>query len=203
MRSWFFLFCCNLMWALQFTCIKLVQDQVGPMFTVWGPMTLSMLMLIPFVMRERPAEIRVQPRRAVRIYVLLAALGVFPAQVMMTWGTRISLASNAAVINLTLPVATALFAVIFLRERMTPARWISFAGALGGVMLCSGIDFSSLSFGSSYLAGNALILAGTLGSAFYNSYGKKALEFHSPMRMLFWTYVAVCLIMAPVVLIEE
>src|SRR5207248_8951570 len=31
----------------------------------------------------------------------------------------------------------------------------------------------------------------------------KALEFHSPMRMLFWTYVAVCLIMAPVVLIEE
>ena len=43
MRSWLFLFCCNLMWALQFTCIKLVQDQVGPMFTVWGPMTLSML----------------------------------------------------------------------------------------------------------------------------------------------------------------
>ena len=28
MRSWLFLFCCNLMWALQFTCIKLVQDQV-------------------------------------------------------------------------------------------------------------------------------------------------------------------------------
>ena len=52
MRSWLFLFCCNLMWALQFTCIKLVQDQVGPMFTVWGPMTLSMLMLIPFVLRD-------------------------------------------------------------------------------------------------------------------------------------------------------
>ena len=202
MRSWFFLFCCNLMWALQFTCIKLVQDQVGPMFTVWGPMTLSMLMLVPFVMRDRPLE-AVRPRKVVRIYFLLAALGAFPAQVMMTWGTRISLASNAAVINLTLPVATAMFAVLFLRERMTPIRWTSFAVAVIGVLLCSGIDFSSLSFGSSYLPGNALIFAATLGSAFYNSYGKKALEFHSPMRMLFWTYVAVCSMMAPIVLMEE
>jgi drug/metabolite transporter (DMT)-like permease len=203
MRSWLFLFCCNLMWALQFTCIKLVQDQVGPMFTVWGPMTLAMLMLIPFVLRDRPVRTGKSPWPAVRIYAMLAGLGVFPAQVMMTWGTRLSLASNAAVINLTLPVATALFAVIFLRERMTPVRWASFAVALAGVLLCSGIDFRTLSFGSSYLAGNALIFAATLGSAFYNSYGKKALELHSPMRMLFWTYVAVCLMMAPVVLAEE
>src|ERR1035441_7973108 len=50
---------------------------------------------------------------------------------------------------------------------------------------------------------NLLIFTATLGSAFYNSYGKKALEFHSPMRMLFWTYVAVCLMMAPVVFTEE
>jgi drug/metabolite transporter (DMT)-like permease len=203
MRSWFFLFCCNLMWALQFTCIKLVQDQVGPMFTVWGPMTLSMLLLIPFVLRDEPTRVEVRAGRVARIYLLLAALGVFPAQVMMTWGTRMSLASNAAVINLTLPVATALFAVIFLRERMTVVRWISFVVAMAGVLLCSGSDLRSLSFGSSYLAGNALIFAATLGSAFYNSFGKKALEFHSPMRMLFWTYVAVCAMMAPVVLSEE
>ena len=83
MRSWFLLFCCNLMWALQFTCIKLVQGQVGPMFTVWGPMTLAMLMLIPFVMRNQPLPSKTPARRAVRIYFLLAALGVFPAQVMM------------------------------------------------------------------------------------------------------------------------
>ncbi len=203
MRAWIFLFCCNLMWALQFTCIKLVQDQVGPMFTVWAPMTIAMFMLIPFVVRDRPVETKVTTGRAFRVYFLLAALGVFPAQVLMTWGTRISLASNAALINLTLPVATALFAVLFLRERMTPVRWISFAIAVAGVLLCSGIDFRTLRFGSSYLAGNILIFAATLGSAFYNSYGKKALEFHSPIRMLFWTYVAVCLMIAPVVLVEE
>lgn len=35
MRSWFFLFSRNLMWALQFTCIKLVRDQVGPCSMTW------------------------------------------------------------------------------------------------------------------------------------------------------------------------
>jgi len=205
-RSWLFLFSCNLMWALQFTCIKLVQDQVGPLFTVWGPMTLALIMLYPWLRLEGAQE---QPGRAagrpnlVRIYLLLAAVGVFPAQVFMTWGTRMSLASNAALINLTLPVTTALFAFIFLRERMTALRWISFGIAISGVLLCSGIDFRGLSFGSGYLAGNLLIFGATLGSAFYNSYGKKALAWHSPIRMLFYTYVAVCGLMAPVVLLQE
>jgi drug/metabolite transporter (DMT)-like permease len=203
MRSWLLLFACNLIWALQFTCIKLVQDQVGPLFTVWGPMTLAMLMLVPLVLRQREQPPKVPKRRIAGTYLLLAGAGVVPAQVLMTWGTRLSLASNAAVINLTLPVATALFAVIFLREHMTAIRAASFAIAVAGVLLCSAGDLRGMSFGGRYLAGNALIFCATLGSAFYNSYGKKALEWHSPMRMLFWTYVAVCLMMAPFVLTEE
>ncbi len=205
MRSWLFLFACNLMWALQFTCIKLVQDQVGPMFTVWGPMTLAMLMVWPLV-RHEPDETGPPGERRpnmIRLYLLLAVVGVFPGQIFMTWGTRLSLASNAALINLTLPVATALFAVLFLRERMTAVRRASFAMALAGVALCSGIDLRSLSLGRSYLGGNLLIAGATLGSAFYNSYGKNVLKWHSPMKMLFYTYVAVCALIAPVVLMEE
>ena len=50
--AWLILFSCNLMWASQFTCIKLVQDQVGPYFTVWGPMLISTLLLAPFVIKD-------------------------------------------------------------------------------------------------------------------------------------------------------
>jgi drug/metabolite transporter (DMT)-like permease len=194
------------MWALQFTCIKLVQDQVGPMFTVWGPMTLAMLGLYPWLRAEwksRPAR-QAGPRpNLLLIYALLAIAGVFPGQVFMTWGTRMSLATNAAVINLTLPVATALFAFLFLRERMTAVRWVSFAVAIFGVVLCSANDIRGLNFGAGYLAGNLLIFTATLGSAFYNSYGKKALAWHTPMEMLFFTYLAVCALIAPVVFLEE
>src|SRR5437667_1144357 len=149
MRSWLLLFACNLMWALQFTCVKLVQDQVGPLVTVWGPMTLATLMVYPLIRAEnRDAHVgKGRSRKDILLFFVLALVGVFPGQVFITWGTRMSLASNAALLTLTLPVSTAIFAFIFLGERMTGIRWISFALAIAGVVLCSGIDFKSLSLG--------------------------------------------------------
>ncbi|MFB3828049.1 MAG: DMT family transporter [Bryobacteraceae bacterium] len=203
MRSWVFLFLCNLMWALQFTCVKLVQDQVGALFTVWGPMTLATVLLWPFIRAERRTGKRDWRRSDIFMFLVLAAAGVFPGQVVVTWGTRMSTASNAAIIMLALPVLTAVLAYVFLGERMTAVRWISFAVAMAGVLLCSQTDLRRMDFGSAYLAGNLLVLAGTLGSSFYNSYGKKALERYTPMEMLFFTYAAMFVIMTPLVLARE
>jgi drug/metabolite transporter (DMT)-like permease len=192
------------MWALQFTCIKLVQDQVGSLFTVWGPMTLATLMVYALVRSEaKHARTRDWRRSDILIYLLLAVLGVFPGQVLITWGTRMSLASNAALLMLTLPVSTAFLAFLFLHERMTTIRWVSFGLAIIGVLMCSEIDFRALNFGKGYLYGNLLIFVGTLGSAFYNSYGKKVLERYSPTEMLFFTYLAMFFVMTPLTLAQE
>src|SRR5688572_8115386 len=133
--SWTLLLACNLMWATQFTCIKLTQDQVGPYFTVWAPMLLATLFLAPFVAKDFKRSGR--KLKDLLVYVHLALLGVFPAQVLMTWGTQYSLASNAAILTLSLPVITAIFAFIILKEKMNRTRWISFLIAIIGVILCS------------------------------------------------------------------
>jgi len=204
MRSWLLLFSCNFMWALQFTCIKLVQDQVGSLFTVWGPMTLATVMLYPLVKLEaKSGEPKDKRSSDILIFLLLAVVGVFPGQVLITWGTRMSLASNAALLMLTLPVSTAFLAFLFLHEKMTPIRWVSFGLAIIGVLMCSDVDFRTLNFGKGYLYGNVLIFLGTLGSAFYNSYGKKILERYSPTEMLFFTYLAMFLVMTPLTLAQE
>jgi len=204
MRSWLLLFSCNFMWALQFTCIKLVQDQVGSLFTVWGPMTLATVMLYPLVKLEaKSGEPKDKRSSDILIFLLLAVVGVFPGQVLITWGTRMSLASNAALLMLTLPVSTAFLAFLFLHEKMTPIRWVSFGLAIIGVVMCSDIDFRTLNFGKGYLYGNVLIFLGTLGSAFYNSYGKKILERYSPTEMLFFTYLAMFVVMTPLTLAQE
>jgi len=204
-RSWLFLFSCNMMWALQFTCIKLVQDQVGSLFTVWAPMTLATIMLYPFVRAERQ-KAAPQSRRGwkdVLLFFMLAFIGVFPGQVLITWGTRLSLASNAALLMLTLPVCTAVLAFLLLKEKMTGIRWVSFGLAILGVLFCSNFDLGQLDFGKGYLLGNLLIFSGVLGSSFYNSYGKKVLERYSPMEMLYYTYVAMFVIMTPLTLHQE
>lgn len=116
--SWLMLFACNLMWSLQFTCIKLTQAQIGPYFTVWAPMLLATIFLIPFVVKD----FRKSSRKLIDVLIFgkLALFGVFPAQVLMTWGTQYSLASNAAILTLCLPVITALFAFLMLGEKMNP-----------------------------------------------------------------------------------
>ena len=114
-----------------------------------------------------------------------------------------SLASNAALLTLTTPISTTIFAFLFLGERMTRIRWFGFALAIAGVLLCSNISFHSLNLGGGYLAGNALILMGTLGSAFYNSYSKKALKRYTPLETLFYSYAGMFLLMTPLVVVEQ
>jgi drug/metabolite transporter (DMT)-like permease len=208
--SWLLLFSCNLMWALQFTCIKLVQDQAGPLFTVWFPTAISLLVLYPFVRAERKQNQGAAPQTHGKkrpnlfvIYLVLCVFGVIPGQLFMTWGTRLTLASNAALLTLVLPVTTAIFAVVFLKEKMTGLRWLSFALAVCGVALCSGLDVHSVNFNKSQLLGNVLVFGAILGSSFYNSYGKAALDWHSPMEMLFWTYAGLTLLMTPFVVALE
>ena len=196
--SWGALFACNLMWSLQFTCIKLVQDQVGAFSTVFIPMLLATLFMIPFVYKDVKKN---KKRRLsdLKIFAVLALLGQFPAQVLMTLGTQQSTASNAGIINLTLPVVSALLAVVLLREKMNAWRWVSFLIAIVGVVLVSLKDILSVDFSIQYLIGNALIFAGVLGSGFYNTMCKKIANDYTETEMLFYTYIFMIVLLAPLV----
>ncbi|HVY76096.1 MAG TPA: DMT family transporter [Puia sp.] len=196
--SWIALFSCNLMWSLQFTCIKLVQDQIGAFSTVFIPMLLATLFMAPFVYKD----IKKNKKRKLsdlKIFAVLALFGQFPAQVLMTLGTQQSTASNAAIINLTLPVISALLAVILLKEKMNGLRWVCFAMAIVGVTLCSMKDIAGLNFSVRYLLGNMLIFAGVLGSGFYNTMCKKIAADYTEMEMLFYTYIFMVILLAPLV----
>ncbi len=204
MRNWIYLFACNLMWALQFTCIKLVEDQVGPYTTVWLPMCLATIALIPFLKAEarKHQAGRVTNWKDVRNFLILAAFGFFPTQVLMTWGTRMSLASNAALITLALPVFTAVMAMLILKEKMNLARWISFGLAIVGVIVISGRDIQGASFGFEYLVGNILIVGSILANSLNNSFGKVILRRYTPMEMMFWAYFLMLILLLPFVIPE-
>lgn len=199
--SWVLLFACNLMWALQFTCIKLTQDQIGPYFTVWGPMLLSTIFLYSFAKKDFSKSHK--SWKDIRIFLLLVLLGSLPAQVLVTIGTQSSLASNAAILTLSLPVITALFAFILLKEKMNKIRWISFVIAIIGVALASIDDVKSLNFGSKYIIGNLLILLGIIGNAFYNTGSKKIINRFTPVEMVFFTYLFMVIFLTPLVLYKE
>jgi len=199
--SWVLLFACNLMWSLQFTCIKLTQDQVGPYFTVWAPMLFAVILLAPFVLRDFKREGK--KFKDVLIFGQLALLGAFPAQVLMTWGTQYSLASNSAILTLTLPVMTAIFAFLILKEKMNMVRWVSFIIAIIGVVLISSGDIKQLNFSSKYAIGNLLIFLAIIGNSYYNVGCKKVSKSYSEIEMVFYTYVVVVVLLTPLVFYYE
>jgi drug/metabolite transporter (DMT)-like permease len=200
LRDWLLLLACNLIWASQFVMVKLVQEQMGPLFAVTFPIALSTLLLILLIRREPKSAISVTD---IGNFILLGILGQLFAQLFITWGVRFAPASNAAVITLIMPVSTAVMAHLFLGEHMSRIRWISFGLAILGVIACSGVDWNGVNFGRTYLLGNLLIFVSVLGSAFYNAYSKKVLERHSPLRVLLYSYYALLVVLLPVTAVAE
>lgn len=201
LRDWGLLLACNLIWASQFAMVKLVQHEMGPVFATFFPMAMATVLLVPIVRREKgAAAVR---RRDMAGFVLLG-LAQVAAQLLITWGVRLSLASNAALLALTLPVSTAVMAYFILGERMTAIRWFSFALAIAGVIACSLNDLRGFNLaGAGYLLGNLLIFVSVNGSAFYNTYSKKMLLRYTPLQVLLYSYYVTFVVMLPSALKTE
>lgn len=198
----------NFIWGSQFVMVKVAQEQMGPVFATFFPMTIATLILIPIVRREKKNQNQAgtarMPMADLRDFILIGVCGQVVAQLFVTWGVRLSLAENAALLMLCLPVSTAVMAYFFLGERMSLIRWISFALAIAGVLECSGISWGSLDFTSGkFLLGNVLVFCSVNGSAFYNAYSKKLLGRYTPLQVLLYSYYAVFAFMLPITVYSE
>jgi drug/metabolite transporter (DMT)-like permease len=184
--------------------VKLVQQQMGPVFATFFPMTVATLLLIPIVRKERGSGRRSIPWRDVIQFGVIGVFGQVVAQLFITWGVGLSLASNAALLALALPVSTAVMAHFVLGERMSRLRWVSFILAIGGVIQCSGVDWGELDLtNQGFLLGNAMIFLSVNGSAFYNVFSKKLLRRYSALQVLLYSYYAVFVFMLPITLRTE
>jgi drug/metabolite transporter (DMT)-like permease len=144
------------------------------------------------------------PTRTLIEFIVIGLFGQLGAQFFANWGVRLSLASNGALLMLTLPISTAVMAYFILGERMTWVRWVSFALALAGVMECSGVDWKELDMTSPrFLLGNLMLFVSVLASAFYNVYSKNLLLRYSPLQVILYSYYTVILVLGPLTLYAE
>jgi drug/metabolite transporter (DMT)-like permease len=197
-----------MIWGSQFVIYKIVQRQSGPVFAALLPITIATLLLLPIVRRRRQRTASADGRLSLRgdlfQFILIGVFGQVVTQLFVAWGVRFTLASNAALLPLGLPIFTAIMAYLLLGERMTLVRWCSFALAIVGVIECSGIRWGEVNFTSSkYLIGNLMLFFAMNASAFYNTYSKRLLRRYTPLEVLFRSYCVVVLVMLPVAIITE
>jgi len=98
-------------------------------------------------------------------------------QYAYTLGSRLTLAANAGIITLTIPVIVAVFASLLLKEKLNVVRIFSFILAIGGVLLTSLSDIFGADFKQSqYLSGNLIFLFACCCCGFYNTYCKMLVD---------------------------
>jgi drug/metabolite transporter (DMT)-like permease len=186
----FVLILVNFMWAAQGTAVKFLDGKMGPIAVTFLPFYAATLLLIPLLVRSRRA--RPSPLRLADWgrFAIAGIGGQMVAQLGMTWGITKSLASTGAILNLMIPVVTAVLASLLLKERLTILRAGCLLVGLIGAFFLSLPDLrqsSILNLG--YLTGNLAILAGTCGSAFYNVYCKSLMDRFEEVDILIYSYV--------------
>jgi drug/metabolite transporter (DMT)-like permease len=212
-RRWWFLLllgAANLIWSGQGTAVKIIErstpegaSALGPIGITFLPFYLTTLLLIPVLVwqrRRRPDRAR-PTRHDWWRFAVAGVLGQVFAQLGMTWGTTLSLASNQAILNLLIPVMSAVLASLMLGERLTRLRVACLAVGLLGVGLMSVKDLEESSFVErSYLRGNLLLLVGCFGSSFYNVYCKGLLSRFGEVEILIFSYITASLASIPLLI---
>jgi drug/metabolite transporter (DMT)-like permease len=210
--NFFLLAMTTLIWAGQGTAAKTLEQSgaegvahLGPIAITFLPFFVTTLLFVPLLIWQRRRSNRVFPSRSDWWKFAVAGVGgqLF-AQLGMTWGIILSLASNGAILNLLIPVISAVLASLMLGERLTPLRLLCLGIGLAGVSLMSVQDLEQSSFfQKNYLLGNLLILLGCCGSSFYNVYCKGLLTRFGEVEILIFSYITASLASLPLLIWVE
>lgn len=80
---------CNLIWASQFVLVKIVQQQMGPVFATFFPITIAGILLMPIVRHEQRRRMEAGKtgdisRAEIRDFILLGVCGQVVAQLFIS-----------------------------------------------------------------------------------------------------------------------
>jgi drug/metabolite transporter (DMT)-like permease len=177
--DWSLVIIVNFMWATQVPVIRMIGDRLGSVTVAFVPMIVSTLIFLPLlVIENKKRNIKMYWRwKDIKYFIWPGLIGVFLLQYAYTVGSRLTLAANAGIITLTIPVIVAIFASLLLKEKLNIVRIISFLLAIGGVLLTSLPDISGADFKhGQYLQGNLIFLFACCCCGFYNTYCKMLVD---------------------------
>jgi len=177
--DWGLIIVINFMWATQVPVIRFIGDRLGPITVAFIPMIASTLIFLPvlwFENKRRNVKFRWRWGE-LKYFIISGLIGIFLLQYAYTLGSKLTIAANAGIITLTIPVFVAVLASFMLNEKLNMIRIISFVLAIAGVLMTSVSELSGASFfHGQYFLGNMIFLFACLCCAFYNTYCKMLVE---------------------------
>lgn len=148
-----------LVWALSFPLTKIALADFQPLALAAARFAVATIVILAWLAWKRP---QLPTRRDVPRFVLCGLIGIALYNALLNAGQQTVSASAASFIVNTVPILTALFATIFLNERLTRWGWAGAATGFAGVGVIVAGQPGGLSFGSGavLIFGSAVAQAG-------------------------------------------
>ncbi len=156
-------------WGGLYVASKYVLDYIPPLTLVVLRYAIGLLALGAFLLATRSALVA---RRDLPQMVLLGFIGFGISIVAQFAGTKLSTASNGALITTATPALVVVFAYLILREPLLPRRLLGLGLAMVGVLIVS--DPTGANLGSDMLLGNTFLVVAAITWALYSVLAKRA-----------------------------
>ena len=119
--DWSLVILLNFMWATQVPVVRFIGENtnaIGPITLAFIPLILSTIIFLPILwMENKKRNIGMRWRwKDMKFFLVSGILGIFILQYAYTLGSLKTLAANAGIITLTIPVLVAIFASFMLKE---------------------------------------------------------------------------------------
>lgn len=179
------LFLVSLIYAATFSIAKEVMPYyIKPMglitIRVWGAVSLLWVTHFLFVKES------IYGKKDFLILLKCAVFGVAANMLLFFKGLAITTPINAAILMVTTPLFVAFFSFFLLNEKVTKLKVIGLCfGVFGAILLLLG---PSLSFSSSTLWGDVMVMTNAIIYAYYLIIAKPLLHKYSPLTVIKWTF---------------
>ncbi len=188
----------GVLWGLNWPVVKFMLTEMPPLTIRAAAFPLAALLL---GLVAALAGHRLRPSRDDLLPMVVTGLFlVFGFNVLTTFGQLVTETSRAAIIAYTMPVLTAVLAVIFLRERL---EWRIVAALIIGIAALAVLISEDNAVMTSGLTGPVIMMAAALSWALGNVALKSRTWSLSPLALTVWFFVISTVLCWPLMLIFE
>ena len=181
-----------LVWAGLFPTGKVALRSIPPFTFAAIRLTIGAALLFLYLQRKNDAEempVNWTPR-LVGSFLFLGFTGYLLSVGGSYQGLRLTTATNAALLNAASPIAIALLAATFLREKMSAKMVLGIVISIVGVGVIVAQGSWQVITASAYNPGDLIIVATLFAWGIYTTYGRHLMQVVSPLTATTYAYIA-------------
>ena len=181
-----------LVWAGLFPTGKVALRSIPPFPFAAIRLSIGATLLFLYLQRKNDAQempVNWTPR-LVGSFLFLGFTGYLLSVGGSYQGLRLTTATNAALLNAASPIAIALLAAIFLREKMSAKMLLGIVISIVGVGVIVARGSWQVITASAYNPGDLIIVATLFAWGIYTTYGRHLMQVVSPLAATTYAYIA-------------